>query len=394
MWCHFDRKGGNMFETLKKKSLKSALVGAIILILIGGGLIFFQGPEAFYAVVGYVDFESLTPGDIHSRMMVDVELIENYGCFAEWYEKNTSTNYRKTTDLYYVIYIGDEYAVDFRFMAIKVPYSDKNKMEEMAENTYNGYYSDPVSFSGKIRKMNSEEYELFTEYFVYEDGFTMDQFEEITLPYCIQTQTNKVSDNAIAIIVSLGGLALLTWGIVRIYRAATGSYLKKFRKAIAAEGCTESSVESDFNSAQSFTKNGSIKIGRLFIYDLSGSTPTAIPVSKIMWAHQVTTTHRTNGIKTGTSYSVMIYIEGSGKSSSVSLSVPNEAMSQAILQKINASFPWVVVGFSEEIKRLFNKDRAQFLALRYNTVEHVAVDPSMASFNEYTNTGSTTGQNQ
>lgn len=382
-----------MFEALRKKSLKSALVGSIILILIGCGLIFFQGPEAFYAVVGYVDFESLEPDDIHSRMMVNVELADNYGCFAEWYEESTSTYHRRTTDLYYVVYIGDEYAVNYRFMAIKVPYSYEKKMEEMTENTYNGYYSNPISFSGKIRRMNSEEYELFTKYFVYEDGLTMDQFEEITLPYCIQTQTNKVSDDAVAIGVALVGLVLLIWGIVRICRAATGSYLKKFRKTIAAEGCTETAVESDFNSAQSFTKNGNIKIGRLFIYDMSGSVPTAIPASKMMWAHQVTTTHRTNGIKTGTSYSVMIYVDR-GEKASFSLSVPNEAVSQAILERINTTFPWVVVGFSEEIKRLFNKDHAQFLTLRYNTVEHVAVDPVMASYSNYTNTGSTTGYNQ
>lgn len=387
-----------MFEVLRKKSLKSVLIVSIILILIGGGLIFFQGPEAFYAVVGYADFESLEPDKIHSRMMVDVDMSLNWGCFVEEYEESTSTHYRRTTDLYYVIVTSDwtkEYYVDdYRYMAIKVPASYENKLEEMADNTYEGYLSDPISFSGKILKMEPKIYKYFTEYFVYDDGFTMEEFEEITLPYYIQTQTNKVSDNAIAIGVALGGLALVIWGIVRICRAASGSYLKKFRQAIAAEGYTETSVESDFNSAQSFAKNSGIKIGRLFVYNIDGSVPTAIPASKMMWAYQVTTTHRTNGIKTGTSYSIMIYVDRD-KKPSITLSVPSEAVSQAILQRINTSFPWVVVGFSEEIKRLFNKDRAQFLALRYNTMEHVAVDPAMASYNEYANTSSsTTSQNQ
>ena len=380
-----------MFEALRKKSLKSALVGAIILILIGGGLIFFQGPEAFYAVVGYVDFESLEPDDIHSRIMVDVELTTNFGWFVEDYEENTTTHYTRTLDRYYVIWTGDEFATDYRYMGIKV---DASHIKAMDSYTDDGYLTKPLSFSGKIRRMSSEDYKYFTEFFTDESaGWTMEEFEEWTLPYYIQTQTNKVSDNAIAIGVTLGGLALLIWGIVRICRAATGSYLKSFLKTIKAEGCTETTVESDFNSAQSFTKNDSIKIGRLFIYDMSGSVPTAIPASKMMWAHQVTTTHRTNGIKTGTSYSITIYVDR-GEKPSVSLLVPNEAVSQAILEKINTTFPWVVVGFSEEIKRLFNKDRAQFLALRYNTVEHVAADPAMSSYYGYTNTDSTTGQNQ
>lgn len=377
------------------------MVGAIILIVIGLGLVFFQGPEAFYAVVGYTDFESLKPDQIHSRMMVDVDLSLNWGYFIEEYEENTSTHYRRTTDLYYVIMTGDwtgEYYVDddfdFRYMAIKVPASYKNRMEEMADYTYEGYLSEPISFTGEIRRMSSEDYGYFKEFFTYgEDGWTTEEFEEWTLPYYIQTQVSKSSSDGVAIVVCLIGLGLLIWGIVRICRAASGSSLKSFRKAIAAEGCTETTVESDYNSAQSFTKNGSIKIGRLFIYYMSGSVPKAIPASKIQWAYQITTTHRRNGIKTGTTYSIMIYVE-SGEKLSLTLDVPNEAVSQAILEKMAATFPWVVVGFSEEIKRLFNKDRAQFLALRYNTVEHVAVDPAMASYNEFTNTSTTTGQNQ
>ena len=377
-----------MFETLKKKSLKSALAGAIVLILIGGGLIFFQGHIAFYAIAGYVDFESLEPDEIHSRIMVDVNLTTNFGWYIEEYEENTSTHYTRTTNRYYVIWTGDEFATDYRYMGIKVPASSVRKMDEMTSYTADGYLSDPITFSGEIRKMSSEDYEYFTEYFVYEDGFTMEEFEAITLPYYIQTQASKSSSNIMAIIITLIGLGFLTWGIVVICRAATGANLKNFRKAMAAEGCTEATVESDFNSAQSFTKNGSIKVGRLFIYDVSSSIPKAIPVSKMMWAYQVTTTHRTNGIKTGTSYSILIFVER--EKNSVSLSVPNEAVSQAILEKINAAFPWVVVGFSEEIKRLFNKDRAQFLALRYNTVEHVAVDPAMAAYNTSSDTSSTT----
>lgn len=42
--------------------------------------------------------------------------------------------------------------------------------------------------------------------------------------------------------------------------------------------------------------------------------------------------------------------------------------------------PWVVVGYTDDLKRMFNKDRAAFLNLRYNTVEHVAVEPGMEGY--------------
>ena len=95
-------------------------------------------------------------------------------------------------------------------------------------------------------------------------------------------------------------------------------------------------------------------------------------------SYQNTTTHRTNGIKTGTSYSVMIWIDG--KKSATVLGMPNEATAQEMLRRINAQFPWVVVGYSEELRKMYNNNRAQFLQLRYNTVEHTAAMPGFGSY--------------
>lgn len=47
-----------------------------------------------------------------------------------------------------------------------------------------------------------------------------------------------------------------------------------------------------------------------------------------------------------------------------------------MLNYLYATLPWIVVGYSDELKKLYNKDRAQFLQLRYNTCEHTAVDPA------------------
>lgn len=368
-----------MIEALRKKALKSTLVWSIIMIIAGIAMLVFQGVTAFYAVFGYVDFKTLKPEQIKFQM-VDVDLTTNFGYYIEEYEYNTETKYRKTTDLYYVIWTGDEETdEEFRYMGIKVPASYKSKMDDMADAYWEGYYSEPIHFSGQIRKMSSEDYGYFKDYFTGgENGWTDEEFEQATIPYYIQTVVSKPSTNGIALVISIGGIALIVWAIVRICRAATGATLKRFRKAIEAEGCTEATAESDYNAAQSFTKNGDIRIGRLFLYYMQGAVPKALPMNKMEWVYQITTTHRRNGIKTGTSYSIMIYMER-GDSLSVTIQVPNEAVSQAILDKINSTYPWVVVGYSEEIKRLFNKDRSQFLSLRYNTVEHIPVDPATAS---------------
>lgn len=368
-----------MMEELKKKSFKSSLLLSVILLITGLALVIGFAKDTFFATTGYVQFETLKPEEIKNQL-VDVDLVENFGWYIEEYEENTKTHSTRTTDYYYVIYTGasDDLETDYKFMTIKVPASYGSKMDNMTDNTYNGILSDPISFSGKIQKLNDEEYEYFVEFW-QEIGFSDDEIEEMTLPYYINAYDSKGSQNGLYIFIFLFGIALIIWAIVRIIKGSKGAYLKGFRQDIATIGCTEAGVESDLNGAFSYTKKDKIKIGRLFTYyDLGSTSPRAIPNKKIMWAYQNTTTHRTNGIKTGTTYSVMFFVEG--YKGAFNVSVPNEATAQEILKRINEMFPWVIVGYSEDLKKLFNKDRAQFLQLRYNTVDHTPVEPGFEGF--------------
>ncbi len=362
-----------MFEALQKKSFQKVLVVSIILILAGGALMGFKAQDSFYGIFGYQDFTRLEPDEIKNQL-VDVALEANFGCYLEEYEENTDTHAVKTTYYYYVIYTGapDDVASDYRFMTIKVPARYGKDMDNMATNTYDGIPSSPIKFSGKIKKLNSEEYKYFEEFW-RDNEFTENEIEELTLPYYI-SMVDKTGNNVISFLIFGAGLFLLVWGILRIVRASNGFYLKKLRADITAAGYSAESVESDFASATSFCKKGDIRVGRLFSYvDLNSSVPRAIFNGKILWAYQNTTTHRTNGIKTGTTYSIVFYVDG--QKNPFNISVPSEAASQEILQKMSTMFPWIIVGYSEELKKLYSKERAQFMELRYNRVEHIAVEP-------------------
>ncbi len=241
----------------------------------------------------------------------------------------------------------------------------------MTENTYNELLSDPVSFSGKLKKLDEEEYGYFKEFFT-EIGMTEAEFAESTIPYYFNAFASKTSMNIMYIALFSIGAVLLIFGIFRIAKVVGGGSLKKLRKDIAASGYSESMVESDYRNAKSFDKGGTLKVGRLMTYYINGSDARAIPNSKIMWAYQNTVTHRTNGVKTGTTYNVMIYDEFTPKGHE--FTVANESIAQDMLSLINTMLPWVVVGYSDELKKLYNKDRSQFLQLRYNTCEHTAAE--------------------
>lgn len=351
-----------MFDKLKKKSIKKSLVSVILLVLIGVVLIALEFSNFISLLNGHVKFESLAPDEINEDLIVDATINVNFGCFAEYYEENTDTHVTRTTDLYYVIWTGDEDDEDFRYMGIKVPVSDENAMEAMAEATYYYEECDPIEYSGAINKMNDEEYKYFKEYFL-ESGFTEDELDEWILPYYINVGA-LTGGSAVTVYVILGiGVLLVILGIIRLIMAITGGSLKTFKKELEAAGFSETDVEFDYEGATVFDEKNGIRIGRKLTYFMSGSKPHAIPNDKLVWAFQRTTTHRTNGIKTGTTYEVVL---NNYDKKEYHINVAKENISLEVLQYINQTMPWVVVGYNDDLNKLYRKDYQNFLGLCYN----------------------------
>lgn len=365
-----------MLEELKKKGFKKSLPLSIILIIAGLVLAVWNACSAFYALAGYARFEDLKP-DRMGGQLVEADLNIVYASYLEQGTKNTSTGRITYNYVWYIIATGDIYETDYRYMAIKVPYKLHKEMDAIME--YYGSYgmaaSDSLKVNGKVKRfMPGKYYNYFRDFFLEDAGFTESEFEEMAIPYYIDVNLSLDTIRYGYVFLFAAGAALILWGIIRIVKGARGSYIQRFIHDYQAAGYTDSAVESDLASAACYTKHNDIRIGRLCTYfGLNGAIPRAIPNNKIMWAYQNTTTHRTNGVKTGTTYSVMVFVEG--LANSLNIGVPNEATAQDILKRMSEVFPWVVVGYSDELRKLFNKERAQFLQLRYNTVEHTAVEP-------------------
>lgn len=361
-----------MFESLRKKSLKSSLVMTVIFALVGIGLTVSFAVGTWYVVTGYVAFVDLEPDEI-SNQWVALELRDNWGSFAETTKTDSGTHASKTIDLFYVILTGDDYTTDIRYMAINVPAGWRKDMDQMTSRRTS---DNSLFISGRIQKMNDEMYRYFKEYLTETIGLPEEQFEEYTLPYYIKAYSNEPLENAGTVAAFLSGLILVIVAAIRLVRALNGSNLKKLREDIASIGISEISAESDWNCATEICRE--VKVGRLFTYYMEGSKPRAIPNTKILWSYQNTTTHRTNGIKTGTTYSVMIWVDG--RKNAANIGMPNEASAQAMLKRYGALFPWIVLGYSDDLRKLFHNNRAQFLQLRYNTVEHNAMMPGFENF--------------
>lgn len=376
-----------MLEELKKKGFKKSLPLSIILIIVGLVLAIYNASSAFCALAGYATFEDLKPNQVGGKLVeADINIV--YECYLEQGTKNTSTNRTTINYYWYIISTGDIYAADFdednyRYMAIKVPKSLGKQMDAIMNYWYNYGMpaADSLKVTGKVKRFWPDKYyDYFHDLFVDDYEWSEQDFKDNVIPYYIDVNLSMDTVRYGYVFLFVGGAALILWGIIRIIQGARGGFLKRFIGDYQTAGYTDSAIESDVASATCYTKHNDIRIGKLCTYyGMNGATPRAIPNNKIMWTYQNTTTHRTNGVKTGTTYSVMVYVEGF--KNAFSIGVPDESTAQDILKKMNEIFPWVVVGYSDDLRKMFNKDRAQFLQLRYNTVEHVAVEPGFETPN-------------
>lgn len=351
-----------MFENLRKKSIKKVLFVVILLIVVGFLFAVFQIPNLMALMKGHERFESLAPDEIKEKVIVDATIEVNFGAFMEEYEENTKTHVTKTTDMYYVIWTGDEDDMDYRYMAIKVPAYYIDQMDEMADATYNYEYVEPISFSGAIKKMDSQELQYFEEYFL-ESGFTREELDDYIIPYYIEEGELVGGGAGLVYVLLVFGLILMVIGVCILVSTVKGGSLKALKKELETYGITEDGADMEYENARIY---GDVRIGNRLTFYMVGSHPHVILNEKLVWAYQHTTTHRTNGIKTGTTYSVVL---STNEKKSTYVNVANENMALSILQDIKQNIPWVVVGYSDDLKNMYNKDFANFLELLYNKVK-------------------------
>ena len=352
-----------MLNELQKKAKKSVVISAILLFIIGIALTipFFRNIQSY--IGDGTTFEELAPDEIKAGMYVNIQLMDNFGCFIEEYSENTKTHKQTTEYLYYVIWTGDDYATDYRFMGIRVPYSYKKQMETMADNTYEGLRGETLPFNGYVREMTSEDKGYFEEYFT-SSGWTVEEYEASTLPYYIEITESE--DQVFPVILLVGGALLILWGIVRLVKLATGGFLKKFNKDLEEAGLTVESLESDFEQAKNndMKLSGVVGLGQRAVYYMDGAHPRVVSTRKLLWAYTNITQHRTYGIPTGKTYSVQVLAEGRG--SFLAIGAKNDANAKEILQYLVTKYPWMVAGYSEDLRKLFAQDIAAFKSLKYD----------------------------
>lgn len=367
-----------MLEAMKKKAIKSAVVIAVIMFIIGGVVMAVTVNFGFFK--SKTNIYSARVSDIRNTdwAKLNIDKYNLYGIFTELYE--TKNGVKKTTDYYCLVLVGDE-DDDQRFMAVKVPakYKDKlDKIEEEYTDLDNGVESDAhtvIKIQGELKEMNtsSKLYRYFKE-FVMGYEYEENEIPLVTLNLCLEpiSQTSAIVFFVIAMIFILIGIFVILKAVI------TGGAGKIKKKMATMNQSDLDHLEYDFQSA--YQVNKGFKIGKEFTYVMSGMSGNLIINREIIWAYLNTIEHRRNGIHTGTTYNIILT---DINKKTYTISVVNEAEAHEVLDKYGQISNRIVLGYDAELKKLINRDFNGFLNIAYNRVEEPIYDQENNGYEQY-----------
>ncbi|HVS73529.1 MAG TPA: DUF6709 family protein [Phycisphaerae bacterium] len=151
---------------------------------------------------------------------------------------------------------------------------------------------------------------------------------------------------------------LFLWNIARAMGRMKDPLKHPFAKQLAKIGLVEEmAIALDAEMLGGGHKVGRVQTTQSWLVRRAMLGCTAVYLGDLAWAYQKSTKHRTNGIPTGTTYSMVMH-DIRGKRFEFRLS---QQQVQTVLKDLAERVPWVVVGYSQELNTRWMKDRGAFL---------------------------------
>lgn len=337
-----------MFDELKKliskKVMRKVLISTgvllIILLVISQSLIkFIKGPT---------DLNSISIDELKgSYVEADIDTI--FGAFASLTE--TESKSTRTTKQYYIIPVGEYELIGLEVLKSDIYEADRimNSMSTSAK---------PMHVKGTIKKMSSDlEYYYYQWFDEYMDEDSAEYVDEYALTYVLEINKVGFLDVSILYVALFICAAILLYIIIILVKMLSGLNLSKIKKFLNKNETTDhlGKVESDYFQAVPIE---TIRVGKSYTFYFKGTTPNIIRNHDIIWAYLKRTTHRTNGLKTGVTKSLLL---NTRTKKTHTIDMKKEENITFALEQYSNNNPHIILGFSDDLQKTYKKAFNEFL---------------------------------
>lgn len=350
-----------MKQQLKMKSLKSVLLLSLLLLVLGIAMLSVTKLAALKLLTPPKVLDDLTPEEMVGQYVTyDVTLL--YDTYAYTTETTKGTTRSKVISCEYVIPVGWE---DGYFMGLVANKKDLDTLDTLLEESFDYLDGgDPtvtqLTVTGTVLEMDNESRAFFHEAVGYDEDPNDTAYQEMFLPYYLKIDYVGENILSVTLLMTAVGLGMTLCGGYMLIRALTGGYQRSiaaYCKQTPDPIHTMEQIEQWYESTEEI--NG-LRTGSRWFMVQQGAHTHLLETSKIVWAYLRRVEHRTNGIKTGTNYSLVLRTTDHKK---YEAGMRKEEQVRETLEHLERSYPGILLGYDKELEKLYDKDMHAFQQL-------------------------------
>lgn len=357
-----------MLETLRQKSRKSHIIRAVISIVIVAAILIWTKFTVFSVVFGPKEIDiTADPASYEGKYVtIDAEF------FLTDYVEHTTTTTKKyggsTTSVDGNSYIAFQSVYDYEtntstwyFYSVYMKKVDQDKMYDLIDDTWD-YWSDEtgtvappetLKVTGTWSPMSSQMQRYYEET-LDEMGFEETEYD---LFYFYTLETDNIGGQSVAFFWLLTAIALLAflYFILNVSGIFGGAYAKNINKYLQKDtSASMAAIEADFSQAHVISKNR--WIGKTWTIYMNGTKAEIVVNKDLVWGYYFRRTgrHSVSEMRLFTKDKKMICIS------------MTENETQEALQYYASEQPQMIVGYTKELEKTYQKNFSEFLELKYN----------------------------
>ena len=329
-----------IYKAVKRSNMNTLIVSVIVLaIAVAAGAYWsvpyftakFTGPTP----IDEAGLEAIT-ADSDTMYFQQIKASE---VFDSGYEEYTEyDNGSQRTDAYFAIALVGERVVIVRLA---------NPVDE-SQTVYTGTFKTPDSIQR----------EIFDDF-----RSEVPDFADDLVPLLLDNKENTVAwygGTGVLVLLLLGGI----WGVFNFVQRSANPNQHPILKKLAVYGDVESVVDSIDKELNSMPDElGKLKLTRNWVVYGSGGTLEAIPYRDLVWVYKM--------IQKGKYNSKTFFAHICDKNGKLIAVPAKEEQVNAMLQAALSRAPWAFAGYSDDLKKAWDKDRQQLV---------VAVEQRKAQF--------------
>ncbi|HEX2623177.1 MAG TPA: DUF6709 family protein [Phototrophicaceae bacterium] len=212
----------------------------------------------------------------------------------------------------------------------------------------------PTTFSGALTSIPSDVQREVMDEILDDEPDLKDVFFPLMLDTDDYRRGGFLGFVGLGVLLIFSGFMLIT-----VFRRIGSPESHPIMKGLSRFGHLDSVIpqlESELNTEHPIV--GKFHFTRNWVVQKTVANLQAVPYQDVVWVYQKTTRQRVNGVPAGRRFSLMLN-DRYGKLIEYQT---KEKIVQEIMQNIAQRAPWAVVGYSDEIEKIWRTDRAKFVA--------------------------------